>query len=125
EAERRRRRDEGRVAALAVRWTGRSGRGAGDSSGARDMRVGRSRGWEVGRFGALLLAACGTHANAPTQSTQAPLSLAADAAMVQVPAGKYVAGSTPEERSQAYDDYLASAGKDAARDGKWFDSEED
>src|SRR6185503_7342299 len=40
-------------------------------------------------------------------------------------AGRYVAGSTPEERAVAYDDYLATAGHDAAREGGWFDQEED
>ena len=45
--------------------------------------------------------------------------------MVTVPAGQYVAGSTPEERAQAYDDFKATAGSDAARDKNWFDSEDE
>jgi len=85
----------------------------------------RLGGWEAGRLGALICVACGTHSTAPHQNQNAPLSMAADATMVPVPAGKYVAGSTPEERNQAYDDYLDTAGKDAAREGKWFESEED
>jgi formylglycine-generating enzyme required for sulfatase activity len=55
----------------------------------------------------------------------APLSLAKDEHMVLVPAGQYVAGSTPEERNAAYDDYLKTAGHDTARDKKWFEGEED
>jgi toxoflavin biosynthesis protein ToxD len=55
----------------------------------------------------------------------APLSLAADAQMVSIPAGRSVAGSTPEERALAYDDFLATAGHDGARDHRWFEREED
>lgn len=42
-----------------------------------------------------------------------------------VPAGRSVAGSTPEERSTAYDEFLATAGHDGARDAGWFEREED
>lgn len=52
-------------------------------------------------------------------------SRAADNAMVLIPAGPFFAGSTPEEREQAYADYRASAGSDAAFRGRWFDREED
>ncbi|MEM9493362.1 MAG: SUMF1/EgtB/PvdO family nonheme iron enzyme, partial [Myxococcota bacterium] len=52
-------------------------------------------------------------------------SRAADRQMLTIPAGRYIAGSTPEERARAYDDYRATAGHDAARRGKWFDREED
>jgi formylglycine-generating enzyme required for sulfatase activity len=45
--------------------------------------------------------------------------------MIAVPAGRYIAGSTPEERTGAYDDYLRTAGHDTARERKWFESEED
>ena len=76
------------------------------------------------RLQVLLLCACG-HPAPPHQSTQAPLSLAADNTMVSVPAEKYVAGSTPEERETAYDDYLATSGKDDAREGDWFKREEE
>lgn len=55
----------------------------------------------------------------------APLSRAADGQLVVVPEGRSVAGSTPEERVTAYDDYLATAGHDAARRGTWFEREED
>lgn len=72
------------------------------------------------------LCACGAppapvHPNAAA----APLSLAADDRMITVPAGQYVAGSTPEERAQAYDDYQQTSGTDTARDNKWFDREEE
>lgn len=55
----------------------------------------------------------------------APLSRAADAQQVTIPGGRSVAGSTPEERATAYEDYLATSGQDAARQGAWFDREED
>lgn len=55
----------------------------------------------------------------------APLSRAADAQLVTIPGGRSVAGSTPEERATAYEDYLATAGHDDARQGQWFDREED
>lgn len=72
------------------------------------------------------LCACGaTPSPVPPQAAAAPLSLAADDRMVSVPAGQFVAGSTPEERAQAYDDYQQSAGTDSARENKWFDREED
>lgn len=45
--------------------------------------------------------------------------------MVEIPAGKYIAGSTPEERTAAYDDYRSTSGNDTAREKKWFESEED
>jgi formylglycine-generating enzyme required for sulfatase activity len=82
--------------------------------------------------GAPIAAACAACAacGAPPPPAQpgaaaAPLSLAADARMVLIPAGSYIAGSTPEERAAAYDDYRASAGHDGARDHKWFEREED
>lgn len=73
-----------------------------------------------------LLTACGGAPAAPNRGDgAAPLSRAADAEMVVVPAGSYVAGSTPEERLLAYDDYLATSGHDAAREAGWFDVEEE
>lgn len=54
----------------------------------------------------------------------APNSRAADSVMITIPAGPYVAGSTPEEREEAYADYRATAGHDAALRGEWFDREE-
>ncbi|MCG8418358.1 MAG: formylglycine-generating enzyme family protein [Proteobacteria bacterium] len=52
-------------------------------------------------------------------------SQAADRRMITVGAGDYIAGSTPEEREQAYDDYRATAGHDGARRFQWFEREED
>jgi formylglycine-generating enzyme required for sulfatase activity len=73
-----------------------------------------------------LIAACSPpaahHAAGPAG---AALSLAADAQMIVIPAGQYIAGSTPEEREQAYDDFLAASGSNAARAHGWFDVEED
>jgi formylglycine-generating enzyme required for sulfatase activity len=70
-------------------------------------------------------AACSSHPDAAHPGSQlAPLSLAKDAHMVTIPAGKFIAGSTPEERAAAYDDYQNTAGHDAARTRKWFEGEE-
>ncbi len=55
----------------------------------------------------------------------APLSLAADQRMVEIPGGQFVAGSTPEERGAAYIDHERSAGTAVARDQGWFDREAD
>jgi formylglycine-generating enzyme required for sulfatase activity len=55
----------------------------------------------------------------------ASLSLAADAQMISIPGGSFVAGSTIEERTTAYDDYLSTSGHDTARERTWFDGEED
>lgn len=72
------------------------------------------------------LVACGAPPPAiHPHAVGAPLSLAADARMVTVPEGQYVAGSTPEERAQAYDDYQSTSGTDVARENKWFDREAD
>ena len=71
-----------------------------------------------------LLACGGSHPHQP-QSQHSLLSLAADESMVTIPAGDYIAGSTPEERAAAYEDYQQTAGNDAARENKWFDTEED
>ena len=54
----------------------------------------------------------------------ASLSRAADAQMVAIAASRSIAGSTPEERQTAYDDWTAAAGSTAARDHGWFDREE-
>lgn len=61
----------------------------------------------------------------PGSTAVAPLSLAKDQQMVVVPAGQYIAGSTPEERNAAYDAYLETAGHDTAREHHWFEGEED
>lgn len=73
----------------------------------------------------LLLVACGGSQPHQPRGAHAVLSLAADDRMVTIPAGSYIAGSTPEERAAAYDDYQQTAGHDAAREQKWFDHEED
>lgn len=74
----------------------------------------------------VLVTAC--HTSTTTlrpNAAEAPLSLAADERMVTVPGGMFIAGSTPEERAQAYDDYQRTAGTDAARERRWFDREEE
>jgi len=78
------------------------------------------------RASLVLVVACGSpppvgHPNAVV----AQLSLAADAQMIAIPAGQFVAGSTPEERTAAYDDYMATSGHDTAREKKWFENEDD
>jgi toxoflavin biosynthesis protein ToxD len=74
----------------------------------------------------LLIAACSSGAPSPSSPSAAlgQLSLAKDVQMLSVPGGKYIAGSTPEERSAAYDDFQNTAGHDAARTHKWFEGEE-
>jgi formylglycine-generating enzyme required for sulfatase activity len=72
----------------------------------------------------IVVAACGAPPEHPV-SPLAPLSLAADAQMVEVPAGRYVAGSTPEERLAAYGDYQHTSGHDTAREQQWFEDEDD
>lgn len=69
------------------------------------------------------LVACHGSAVEKPAVPNAPLSFAADAQMVVIPAGKYVAGSTPEERQGAYDDYLHTASHDTARERDWFGKE--
>ena len=59
------------------------------------------------------------------RAAEAPLSIAADEHMVTIPAGMFIAGSTPEERAQAYDDYQNTANNDGARERRWFDREEE
>jgi formylglycine-generating enzyme required for sulfatase activity len=61
----------------------------------------------------------------PSGSGAGPLSRAADAQMILIPLGMYVSGSTPEERDVAYDDYLATSGRDDARENEWFEREEE
>ncbi len=58
-------------------------------------------------------------------AAHASLSLAADDRMIAIPAGRYVSGSTLEERAAAYDAYQESAGDDTARAQQWFDREAD
>ena len=77
------------------------------------------------RWIALLAAACASKSPAPPRAAIAPLSLAADAHMIVIPAGRSIAGSTPEERDAAYVDYEATAKRDTARANAWFDGETD
>ena len=80
------------------------------------------------RYAALyLLAACGgTEGKAlRPQAARAPLSLAADDHMILIPDGKYIAGSTPEERATAYDDLQIATTTDTAREQGWFEKEAD
>jgi formylglycine-generating enzyme required for sulfatase activity len=73
----------------------------------------------------VILAACSSPAPNHPATAAAQLSLAADAQMIAIAAGQYVAGSTPEERAAAYDDYQSTAGNDTAREQKWFEGEDD
>jgi toxoflavin biosynthesis protein ToxD len=74
-------------------------------------------------------AGCGGGAPAMSRTAyhggEAPMSRAADDAMIVVAAGRFIAGSTPEEREEAYSAALASAGDDRAREGRWFEAEAD
>lgn len=74
-----------------------------------------------------MVAACGGSPRRPSgpDPAKAPLSAAADRHMIEIPAGRFITGSTPEERQGAYDDYLHTAGHDGARDQAWFDRETD
>jgi formylglycine-generating enzyme required for sulfatase activity len=72
-----------------------------------------------------LAVACSPPAAKHAGRAAAGLSVAADAQMIEIPAGQYIAGSTPEERQQAYDDYFAASKSDAARTNGWFDVEEE
>lgn len=54
----------------------------------------------------------------------APLSRAADKVMRPISAGNYIAGSTQQERTEAYDASRRNSGSDAARRGGWFENEE-
>jgi toxoflavin biosynthesis protein ToxD len=71
------------------------------------------------------LASCGGSKSHQPQAQHSVLSIAADERMIVVPAGSYIAGSTPEERAAAYDDYQETSGQDSARENKWFETEED
>lgn len=73
-----------------------------------------------------MVAACGGAPVAPHPHAHgAPLSLAADARMLVISAGPYVAGSTPEERAAAYDAHRAVVGDDVARAAGWFEDEQE
>jgi formylglycine-generating enzyme required for sulfatase activity len=94
----------------------------------RDLAAARRHAWALA-LGAWLAAGCGGAPAVPPPSAAAaaaaPLSLAADDRMIAVPAGRFIAGSTPEERTAACDDFLATAGADTARTERWFEREAD
>jgi formylglycine-generating enzyme required for sulfatase activity len=78
--------------------------------------------------GWMLWAGCGGApgtTQSPAAAARAPLSLAADDHMIDIPAGRYIAGSTPEERAAAYDDHSNTAGNDTAHTERWFEREAD
>ena len=86
--------------------------------------------WGAAAWGVAALSACSTATGTAAGGTDyrggdAQLSRAADASMLVILAASYIAGSTPEERAQAYDDYRATAGHDAARKNRWFEREAD
>lgn len=74
---------------------------------------------------ALVVVGCSSPPPSFPSSTVGPLSLAKDQHMIPIPAGTYIAGSTPEERAAAYEDYFKTSGHDAARENKWFETEDD
>ena len=59
----------------------------------------------------------GVHPSDPVHSK------AADRQMLKIPAGPYIRGSSHQERQQAYNDFLRTAGSDTARKHRWFDRE--
>jgi formylglycine-generating enzyme required for sulfatase activity len=74
------------------------------------------------------LVACGAPQGAGVSApgtAAAPISRGVDAQMIAIPAGRYVSGSTPEERAASYDAFLQSSGRDVARKNKWFENEDD
>jgi formylglycine-generating enzyme required for sulfatase activity len=77
------------------------------------------------RLVAVLIAGCSSPPAAHPTTAAAQLSLAADTQMISIPVGKFIEGSTPEERQAAYDDFQRTAGSDTAREHHWFDYEED
>jgi len=79
----------------------------------------------AGCAGALAAGCAGAPAARAPGASRAGLSLAAEDRMIAVPAGHYIAGSTPEERATAYDDFEATAGADTARTERWFEREAD
>lgn len=63
--------------------------------------------------------------NESHSQTIGPLAQAANERMIAIPAGRYVSGSTVEERQAAYDDHAESSGGTAARTNQWFDFEDE
>ncbi len=77
------------------------------------------RTWSV----VVALAGCAGATPTARPTALAPLSRAADAQLVAIPAGRFIVGSTPEERGAAYDAFLATSGQDVARRRGWFEHE--
>ena len=78
----------------------------------------------------IVLAACSASPTPAQQATltraaHAQLSLASEDRMIVIPEGRYIAGSTPEERATAYDNFQATSGTDDARTHQWFEREAD
>jgi len=78
----------------------------------------------------IALCACGGAPTAAQQATvaraaHAEMSLAAEERMVVIPAGRFISGSTPEERAAAYDQHAETSGADTARTHRWFEREAD
>ncbi len=73
---------------------------------------------------ALVVGCGGTPRPVNPHAEHAQLSLASEERMIKIPDGKYIAGSTPEERGASYDDLLASTQSDTAREMKRFEREE-
>lgn len=70
-----------------------------------------------------LALACSAAAPA-SGATAAPTSRAADRDMIDIAAGPFIAGSTPEERERAYADARRTSGRDIARRNGWFERED-
>ncbi|MBT8494482.1 MAG: formylglycine-generating enzyme family protein [Deltaproteobacteria bacterium] len=88
----------------------------------------------LGRSATILVLAAAAACSSPSngrkgpsrfRGTPSPISRAADQAMVRIPSGGFVRGSTPEEREAAYNDYLNTSGRDTARRNRWFARERD
>jgi formylglycine-generating enzyme required for sulfatase activity len=75
---------------------------------------------------AVVLGACGAPTGVATvRPTTAPMSLTSDDHMIVIPAGRYISGSTPEERASAFEDYASTADPEVAQTRPPFDQEAD
>jgi formylglycine-generating enzyme required for sulfatase activity len=80
----------------------------------------------VGRWlGVATLFGCAAAPRAPMAAVPyrggtADRARADDAAMLAIPAGPFLAGSSLDEQARAYDDYRVTAGHDTARRRRWF-----
>jgi formylglycine-generating enzyme required for sulfatase activity len=78
----------------------------------------------------LLITACGGSAPPPRAASTsayrggaADRSRVADAEMIAIPAGPFVAGSGLDERQRAYEEYRETSGRDTAHERSWFETE--